>query len=86
VDEADVTTAAQSAAAEVLTKAVTPKNPTGKMNRLLFRTSVFSAVKATYSDEVAQAVANSFFTTDDALNSLLGALGYKLTGADVAPA
>lgn len=86
VDEADVTTAAQSSAAEVLTKAVTPKNPTGKMNRVLFRASVFSAVKDTYSNEVAQAVANAFFTTDNALNSLLGALGYKLTGADVVPA
>lgn len=54
-------------------------NPNG-MAKLKMRTGVFSSVKASQGDDMAQAVTDAFFSDDASLNMLLGELGYKLNG------
>ena len=78
-DSADVFSAAQSGATDVL-----GKNLKG-CNKLVLRTGTFTAVKNTYGDDMAQAVQDAYFTSDDKLSMLIGALGYKLVGPDVKP-
>lgn len=86
-DEADVLTAAQSAATTVISgnDPQTKKSNAGGMLHLKFRTGTFSAVKKTYGDDMAQAVADQFFGSADATNVLLNALGYETDGVNVTP-
>ena len=80
VDEADILSAAISGASAVL-----EKNVKG-VARLVLRTGTFKAVQDTIGEEMAQAVATTFFGSDDALNRLLSQLGYVVSGAMVKPA
>lgn len=51
------------------------KNPNG-CTKLLLRTATFKAVTVAVDEETANAVLETYFGTDDALNSILGPLGY----------
>jgi hypothetical protein len=51
--------------------------------KLLLRTSTFKEVNSTGGQEMAQAVIEQYFSSDDKLNGLLGQLGYKVKGIDV---
>lgn len=61
---------------------VLEKNPNGT-TKLLLRTQTFKAVKEAAGDETAQAVIDTFFSSDDALNSVVGQLGYTVQGAHI---
>jgi hypothetical protein len=76
----DVLVAATSAITDIL-----EKQPDG-CTKLLMRTGVFKAINGKQGADMAQAVINNYFGSDDALNSVLGLLGYKVTGANVKPA
>jgi hypothetical protein len=56
------------------------------VGKLILRTSTFKSVSTTYGQEVAQKVINTFFSSDDTLNSVLNPLGYKVSGPTVVPA
>lgn len=62
---------------------VLEKNPNGT-GKLLLRTGTFKAVSDAVSGEMAQAVIETYFGNDDALNSILGQLGYSVQGTKVA--
>lgn len=79
-DDADVFTAAINGATEVLTK-----NPAG-VTKLLMRTGTFKAVNEKQGAEMAQAVIDSYFGSDDALNTVLGQLGFAVVGTSIKPA
>lgn len=64
---------------------VLEKNING-LSKLAFRTQTFTAVKAAYGDDVAQAVQEGIFTDEGVLTGLLGQLGYKIEGTFVKPA
>jgi hypothetical protein len=57
-------------------------NPKG-MGKLMLRTSTFKAIG---NPTVAQRVLNTYFASDDALNSILNPLGYKAVGSQVVEA
>jgi hypothetical protein len=70
-------------AADGITAVLTvPTNANG-CPKILLRTQTFAAVKKLHGDQVANDVINNFFTSDDALNSVLGTLGYTASGAQV---
>lgn len=73
----DVLTAALAGLEVVLTK-----SPNG-CTKLLARTGTFAAVSGAYSAEMATAVIDTYFSSDDALNTALGQLGYKVAGPKV---
>jgi hypothetical protein len=62
---------------------VLEKNPEG-VGKLILRTSTFKALSA--KPELAQKVISTYFGTDDALNGVLGMLGYNLQAGQVKPA
>lgn len=76
VDAEAVQEAAISGMTDVLVKA-----PASGITKLLLRANTYTAVKAKYGEEMAQAVTNMFMGDDNALNTLLGGLGYGLQGA-----
>lgn len=78
-DEETLTVATE--AAQVLLE----KNPNG-MLRLGFRTTLFSAVKKTHGDEMADAVISTFLEDEEQLNGLVGQFGYSVQGNKIAPA
>lgn len=78
-DGEEVMTAAINGITEVL-----EKNPNGT-SKLMVRTGTFKAVSAAAGAEMAQAVSDQFFGSDEALNSLLGQLGYVVAGMQVKP-
>ena len=76
----DVETAAINAVSDVLTT-----SPNG-CPKLVMRTTVFNKLGGTKSD-MAQAVIDQYFGTDQALNALLGQVGYVLAaGGKIQPA
>lgn len=81
-DSADIQIAAQNGASKVLG---TNANING-MLYLPFRTGTFTAVKELHGDDMAQAVQNTYFKDDTAVNNLLGLLGYKKAGVEIKPA
>lgn len=60
------------------------KNPNG-MLKLGFRTGLFGAMKKA-DDAMAQSAIDTFFADDDALNSVIGQLGYVVAGGKIAVA
>lgn len=86
-DDADVFTAAINAATEVFSSInpATKKSNAEGMTHLAFRTSTFTQVKKTHGDDMAQAVADTYFANLDAANSLLNQLGYGSNGTMVKP-
>lgn len=76
----DVMSAATSGITTVL-----EANPNG-CSKLLLRTGTFKAVTAAAGPDVAQAVIDTYFGSDEALNSVLGQLGYSIVGTSVKPA
>lgn len=81
VDE-DVQSVAIAGVTSVLEKA---ENANG-CPKVRLRTGTFAAIKASHGDDMAQAVAEEYFATDDSLNALLGQLGYVVKGLQVVPA
>ncbi len=79
MDSSDIQNAAVNGGTAVL-----EKNLKG-ITKLSFRTSTFSAVKAAYGDDMAQAVQEVYFANDESANVLCGLLGYTIKGADVVP-
>ena len=79
VDSADILEAAINCGSDIL------GNNAKGMAKVGFKTQAFSAVKAKYNDDMAQAVQNTFFLTDEATNGLLSQLGYAVVGAMVKP-
>jgi hypothetical protein len=79
--EADVEQAALAGVTSVLEQ---PANANG-MIKLKLRTGTFTAVKAAVGDDMAQAVQETYFGDDKALNGLLGQLGYALKAGQVVP-
>lgn len=79
VDEAAVLDAAQTALSTVLTK----KENANGMKKILLRTGAFKAIT---DADMAQAVMDTHFADDAALNAVLGELGYKIAGIEVVPA
>lgn len=77
----DVMAAAEAGTSAVLEKA---ENAAG-CTRLALRTGTFKAVQAVYGDETAQAVIETYFADDAAINSVIGKHGYKVTGTKVVP-
>lgn len=75
----DVLTAAVNGATAVL-----EKSPNG-CTKLLMRTGTFKAVQTAAGDDMAQAVIETFFGSDAALNTVLNTLGYAVVGASVKP-
>ncbi len=75
----DVEAAAMSAISTVI-----GKTPTG-MPKLLLRTGTFTAVKNSSGPDMAQAVTDTYFATDDALNTLVGQVGYQLKNGQILP-
>lgn len=75
----DVMAAASAGVTEVLSD---PANANG-CAKLKVRTGAFKYVKATYGDEMAQAVTALFDSGDDVVNAVLGPLGYKVSGINV---
>ncbi len=61
---------------------VLEKNPAG-VGKLILRTSTFKALSS--KPEQAQQVISTYFATDDALNGILGMLGYSLQAGQVKP-
>jgi hypothetical protein len=87
-DEADVMTAASSAAVDILNSInpMTKKSNLGGMLHLTLRTGIYSLVKKTHGEDMAQAVASTYFASTDALNELLNPIGYSSDGKTVSPA
>lgn len=74
----DVMIAAVQAATTVLEQ---EKNAAG-CTKILFRVETFKAIE---DADMKQAVQNTFFGSDDALNSLIGQLGYVVSGQKIIP-
>lgn len=64
--------------------AVLEKSPAG-VTKLLMRTGTFKAVNAAVGADMAQAVIETFFGSDEVLNGLLGQLDYQIVGAAIKP-
>lgn len=78
VDE-DIKAAALGAVAVIL-----EKNQKG-MPKASLKTGAIKAIKAEHGDDVMQVIAEMFFATDDALESLLSEVGYTVKGPMVKP-
>lgn len=66
------------------TSSVLEKSPQG-VTKLALRTGTFKAVNEKLGGEMANAVINTYFGSDDTLNVLLGQLGYVVAGGQVKP-
>lgn len=75
-DTDDVATAAVNAVSAVLEKA-----PNG-LTKVKLRVDVFKAIT---DADMKQAVTDAYFSSDDALNGLLGQVGYVIKGVQVVP-
>jgi hypothetical protein len=75
----EVQIAAMGALATVL-----EKNKKG-MAKVTLKTSAGKEVKNTYDQAMLTKVVDTYWTTDDALNSLLGEIGFQVVGAMVKP-
>lgn len=77
VTEEDVMSAAIQGATDVL-----EANPEG-CTKIAIRTGTFKAVTAKEGADMAQLVQETFFSSDEALNSVLNQLGYAVQGGKV---
>lgn len=75
----DASESAQAAITEVL-----EKKPEG-MNKLMLKTSTFKVVNENFGQEMAQRVTNEVFGNEKVLGAVLGAIGYRIDGANVKP-
>ena len=75
----DIAVAALNGCTEHLSK---PANAKG-CTRLALRTGCFSAISKSQGEDMASAVLETYFNSDDALNVILGQLGYKVAGGSV---
>lgn len=82
VGEDDILQAALLGTAAVLE--VLPEG--GTVSKLALRTGTFKAVTTASSDDMAQAVLETFFGDDKTLNGLIGQHGYKVQGLQIKPA
>lgn len=71
-------------AAQVAAGTVIEGSPEG-VAKLVLKTGVFKAATKTNGAEVAQAILDMYFTSDDAINALLADLGYTIKGPRVVP-
>ena len=55
------------------------------MNKLMLKTSTFKVVNENFGQDMAQKVTNEVFGNEKALGAVLGAIGYRLDGANVKP-
>jgi hypothetical protein len=76
----DVKAVAVAAISDVL-----EKEPEGTL-KLKARTTAFGIIKKKHGDDAAQAATEQFFSNDNAFNSILGELGYKVAGPKIVPA
>lgn len=53
------------------------------LTKLKLRTSVYKIVNEEHGLDMAQAVTNNYFTSEDTLNELLGELGFKLEKSNI---
>jgi len=83
VEEAADEGAIESAAINGAT-AVLEASPDG-VTKLLMRTGTFKHVSTAEGADMAQAVIETYFGSDEALNAVLGQLGYKVSGQKVVP-
>ncbi len=74
--ETDMQAAAEAAIATVL-------GESKSMPKLKVRTSVFKAVNDESGQDMAQAVTETYFASDAALNGILEGLGFKVVGSNV---
>jgi hypothetical protein len=81
-NDEDIKTAALNAVSGVFE---VEKNAPG-MLKLVLKSTVGAALRATVGDAVAEAVLQAYWASDDALNSLLGEIGYIVKGPKVVPA
>lgn len=77
VQDDDVLTAGVSAAATIL-----GASPNG-VSKLNLRTGVFRSLKASAGDEMAQAVLDTYFSSDDGVNTLVSPHGYVVQGLQI---
>lgn len=61
------------------------QNPNG-MPHIACRAAMFNAAKQSYGEDVANAIASTYFISNDALNSLLNPYGYQTNGAAITKA
>lgn len=80
LSEEDLMQAALEGAASVF-----EKNTDGCMT-LVLRTGTYQHVNKAYGEEVGTAVIDTFFGNDDAINSVVGQLGYTVSGKKVVAA
>ncbi len=73
--------AVESATLAAITSILEEK-PDG-VSKLMLRTGTFKHVKENVDDDTAQAAASTYFSSDDALNTILAGLGYKVSGTSV---
>ncbi len=78
-DGADIATIAVSAVSSVLEK---PENSKG-CTKLRLRTGSFKHVKDAYDGTKANEVVNTYFSTDDDLNSILEPMGFLVDGDNI---
>lgn len=79
VSDEDIAVAAMSGATEHLAKATNMKGCT----KLSLRTGTFAAVSKAQGEDMANAVLETYFVSDAALNVILGELGYKSEGGQI---
>ena len=84
--EGDVDAGAiESAASDGITNILSIEANSGGMSKLALRTQVFKDIGKNVSDDMAQAVQETYMLDDAALNTILGPLGYKVAGAFIKP-
>lgn len=77
-DEGDIETAAVNAVGSVLALPIYANGTT----KLILRAKTFGALNPS-NPAMAQLVTSTYFSSDEVLNGLLGALGYKVVGANI---
>lgn len=82
VDQEALLTAAINGVSDVLSQ---PANAKG-CTKLALRANVFKAISKQADEETGNQVMAEFFSSDEALNTLLGQVGFALQGAQVKPA
>lgn len=75
----DIATAAMTGCTEFLTN---PKYARG-CTKVQLRTGCFTAVSKSQGEDMANAVLETYFGSDDTLNVILGELGYVSTGSNI---
>lgn len=82
--EADEEAVLQAAINAITAVLVQEKNKNG-CQKLILRTGTFKAAKEAGDEAMAQAVIDTYFSSDEKLNSVLNELGYAVSGTSVKP-